>query len=209
MYLRKKNNLLGEQVIWHSHVIKKNAREYLHKHRAMLLWFTGLSGSGKSTIAGVLEEELYSRSISTYLLDGDNIRHGLCYDLGFTNFDRHENLRRVGEVAALMVDAGLVVLASFVSPYCFDRQMVRSMVPVGSFVEIFVDTPLSICKARDPKGLYRMSDDGMIENFVGVHAVYERPVFPEIYLDGRKSVKYLIKQLLEALICRIVVSGGV
>lgn len=121
----------------------------------MVLWFTGLSGSGKSTVAGALEQALHAMGVRTYLLDGDNVRHGLCRDLGFSDDDRRENIRRVGEVAKLMVDAGLVVLTAFISPHRAERQMVRDMLDDGQFVEVFVDTPLAICEARDPKGLYK------------------------------------------------------
>lgn len=147
--------LTDESVFWNFYRIIRKNRECLHKHRAILLWFTGLSGSGKSIVANVLEEELHRRLVSTYVLDGDNIRHGLCRDLNFSIHDRHESIRRIGEVAKLMIDAGLVVLVTCISPYQSDRQMVRDMFSINDFIEVFVDTPLCVCEARDVKGLYR------------------------------------------------------
>ncbi|BFO08344.1 hypothetical protein GGER_08540 [Serratia rubidaea] len=144
-----------ENVVWHPHAVTRADREMRNGHRGVVLWFTGLSGSGKSTVAGALEQALHAMGVRTYLLDGDNVRHGLCRDLGFSDDDRRENIRRVGEVAKLMVDAGLVVLTAFISPHRAERQMVREMLGDGQFVEVFVDTPLAICEARDPKGLYK------------------------------------------------------
>lgn len=141
-----------ENVVWHPHPVTVDDREQLHGHRGVVLWFTGLSGSGKSTVAGALEEALHNVGVSTYLLDGDNVRHGLCSDLGFSDEDRKENIRRVGEVASLMADAGLVVLTAFISPHRAERQMVRERVGNSRFIEVFVDTPLDICEQRDPKG---------------------------------------------------------
>ena len=144
-----------ENVVWHPHAVTRADREARNGHRGAVLWFTGLSGSGKSTVAGALEQALHGLGVSTYLLDGDNVRHGLCRDLGFSDEDRRENIRRVGEVAKLMVDAGLVVLTAFISPHRAERQMVREMLGDDRFIEVFVDTPLAICEARDPKGLYK------------------------------------------------------
>ncbi|TNV17310.1 adenylyl-sulfate kinase [Buttiauxella sp. B2] len=188
-----------ENVVWHAHPVTVGQREKLHQHRGAVLWFTGLSGSGKSTIAGALEEALHKLGVSTYLLDGDNVRHGLCSDLGFSNADRKENIRRVGEVANLMVDAGLVVLTAFISPHRADRQMVRDRVGEGRFIEVFVNTPLSVCEARDPKGLYKKARAGELRNFTGIDSVYEAPENPEIYLDGEQLVTNLIEQLLDLL----------
>jgi adenylylsulfate kinase len=188
-----------ENVVWHAHPVTVEQREKLHQHRGAVLWFTGLSGSGKSTVAGALEEALHQLGVSTYLLDGDNVRHGLCCDLGFSDADRKENIRRVGEVANLMVDAGLVVLTAFISPHRAERQMVRDRVGEGRFIEVFVDTPLSICEARDPKGLYKKARAGELRNFTGIDSVYEAPVNPEIHLDGEQLVTNLIAQLLDLL----------
>ncbi|WP_313110101.1 adenylyl-sulfate kinase [Atlantibacter sp.] len=188
-----------ENVVWHSHLVTREARETLHGHRGVVLWFTGLSGSGKSTLAGALETALHERGVSTYLLDGDNVRHGLCSDLGFSEADRKENIRRVGEVANLMVDAGLVILTAFISPHRAERDMVRQRVGEGRFIEVFVDTPLAVCEARDPKGLYKKARAGELANFTGIDAVYEAPIHPEIHLDGEQLVTNLIAQILDLL----------
>lgn len=171
-----------DNIVWHQHFIDKAARAAQKGHKPALLWFTGLSGSGKSTLAGALEVELMQHGIHTYLLDGDNVRHGLCSDLGFAPSDRQENLRRVGEVARLMVDAGLVVLAAFVSPYQAERDAIRAHFAEGEFVEVFVDTPLAECEQRDPKGLYKKARAGEIKHFTGIDDPYERPQQPEIHL---------------------------
>jgi bifunctional enzyme CysN/CysC len=166
------------------HAVGKADRAAAKQQRPLVLWFTGLSGSGKSTIADIVEKTLHRRGLHTMLLDGDNLRHGLNRDLGFTEADRVENIRRVGEVAKLMLDAGLVVICCFISPYAADRRMVRELVNEGEFVEVFVDTPVEICEARDPKGLYAKARAGKIPNFTGVNAPYERPSAPEMRVDG-------------------------
>lgn len=171
-----------DNIVWHQHFIDKAARSAQKGHKPALLWFTGLSGSGKSTLAGALEAELMQRGIHTYLLDGDNVRHGLCSDLGFATADRQENLRRVGEVAKLMVDAGLVVLAAFVSPYRAERAAIRARLSEGEFIEVFVDTPLSECEQRDPKGLYKKARAGEIKHFTGIDDPYEVPEQADIHL---------------------------
>ncbi|AJZ90950.1 adenylylsulfate kinase [Klebsiella michiganensis] len=188
-----------ENVVWHAHPVTSEQREALHKHRGAVLWFTGLSGSGKSTVAGALEQELHKLGVSTYLLDGDNVRHGLCSDLGFSDEDRKENIRRVGEVAGLMVDAGLVVLSAFISPHRAERQMVRERAGEGRFYEVFVDTPLAICETRDPKGLYKKARAGELKNFTGIDSVYEAPLRAEIHLDGEQLVTNLVAQILDLL----------
>ncbi|URQ60144.1 adenylyl-sulfate kinase [Pantoea alhagi] len=188
-----------ENVVWHAHAVTRADRQQQHGHQGVVLWFTGLSGSGKSTVAGALEQALHQLGVSTYLLDGDNVRHGLCRDLGFSDADRKENIRRVGEVARLMVDAGLVVLTAFISPHRAERQMVREMLGAGEFIEVFVDTPLAICEARDPKGLYKKARAGELRNFTGIDSVYEAPEQPEIHLDGEQLVTKLTAQLLDLL----------
>lgn len=188
-----------ENVVWHPHAVTCVERERLNDHKGAVLWFTGLSGSGKSSIAGALEQALHQRGASTYLLDGDNVRHGLCRDLGFSNQDRRENIRRVGEVAKLMVDAGLVVLTAFISPHRSERQMVREMLDEERFIEVFVDTPLAICEARDPKGLYKKARAGELRNFTGIDVVYEAPARPDVHLDGEQLVTHLTEQLLDVL----------
>ena len=189
-----------DNIVWHQHFIDKAARSAQKGHKPALLWFTGLSGSGKSTLAGSLEAELMQRGIHTYLLDGDNVRHGLCSDLGFATADRQENLRRVGEVAKLMVDAGLVVLAAFVSPYRAERAAIRARLPEGEFIEVFVDTPLSECEQRDPKGLYKKARAGEIKHFTGIDDPYEAPEQADIHLVNHgqgieQGVAILLAQL--------------
>ncbi|MBK0093908.1 adenylyl-sulfate kinase [Erwinia sp. S59] len=188
-----------ENVVWHDHPVTREEREQQHGHQGVVLWFTGLSGSGKSTVAGALEQALHRAGVSTYLLDGDNVRHGLCRDLGFSDDDRKENIWRVGEVAKLMVDAGLVVLTAFISPHRAERQMVRDLLGTGQFIEVFVDTPLAVCEARDPKGLYKKARAGELLNFTGIDSVYEAPDAPEIHLDGEQLVTKLSAQLLDLL----------
>ncbi len=188
-----------KNVVWHAHPVTRDAREQQHGHRGVVLWFTGLSGSGKSTVAGAVEEALHQAGVSSYLLDGDNVRHGLCSDLGFSDADRKENIRRVGEVAKLMVDAGLVVLTAFISPHRAERQMVRDTLDDGQFIEVFVDTPLAICEARDPKGLYKKARAGELRNFTGIDAVYEAPEQADIHLDGEQLVTKLATQVLDLL----------
>lgn len=162
---------------------KRADRNHLHGLAGSLVWLTGLSGAGKSTIAVALEELLHASGVHTYLLDGDNLRQGLNRDLGFTPEDRVENIRRAGEVARLMVDAGLVVIAAFISPYRVDRQMVRERFAPGDFVEVFVDTSLAVCEQRDPKGLYARARRGEVPNFTGISAPYEVPESPELRID--------------------------
>ncbi|HQT59714.1 MAG TPA: sulfate adenylyltransferase subunit CysN [Acidiphilium sp.] len=162
--------------------IDRTAREALNGHRPAILWFTGLSGSGKSTIANALETKLHLLGVHTYLLDGDNVRHGLNRDLGFTDTDRVENIRRVAEVAKLFADAGMIVLVSFISPFRAERNMARELVEPGLFHEVFVDTPIEVCRERDPKGLYRKADAGEIRNFTGIDSPYEPPEAPEFHL---------------------------
>ncbi|GAB7196996.1 MULTISPECIES: adenylyl-sulfate kinase [Dickeya] len=199
------NRPVDANVVWHDHAVAREDRERQHGHRGVVVWFTGLSGSGKSTLAGALEQSLFARGVSTYLLDGDNVRHGLCRDLGFSDDDRRENIRRVGEVARLMVDAGLVVLTAFISPHRAERQMVRELLDQGQFLEVFVDTPLAICEARDPKGLYKKARAGELRNFTGIDAIYEAPEQPELHLDGQQLVTNLVDELLDMLHGRAII----
>ena len=169
-------------IIWHPHRLSREDRASLKKQKPCILWFTGLSGSGKSTIANRVEEMLFEMKKHTYLLDGDNIRSGLNRDLGFSPQDRVENIRRVAEVARLFVDAGIIVLTAFISPYRSERDSVRESVEEGEFIEIFVDTPLEVCESRDPKGLYKKARAGEIPDFTGIDSDYEEPINPEIVL---------------------------
>jgi adenylylsulfate kinase len=173
-----------ENVVWHEHPVDKSIRSFMKKQRPCLLWFTGLSGSGKSTIAGAVESKLAERLQHTYLMDGDNVRHGLCGDLAFSEEDRNENIRRVGEVANLMVDSGLIVLTAFISPFKFNREVVRGMLKEGEFIEVFIDTPISECEKRDPKGLYKKARAGEIKDFTGIDSPYEAPENAEIVIKN-------------------------
>ena len=190
----------SSNVTWHSTKVTKSMRESRNGHKGAVIWLTGLSGAGKSTLAVNLEEELFNLGYHTYTLDGDNVRHGLNGDLGFTPEDREENIRRVGEVANLFADAGTIVITAFISPYRKDRQRVRSLLGDGDFIEIYVECPLEICEERDPKGLYKKARSGEIENFTGISAPYEEPENAEISVDTselsvHKSIQYIVTQL--------------
>ena len=174
-------------IVHHNFNVSKSDREKLHQHKAFLVWFTGLSGSGKSTIANALESRLNSLNVSTYALDGDNIRFGICKDLTFSPKDRTENIRRIAEIANLFVDAGIVTLASFISPYSKDRENVRNIVGAKNYVEVFVNTSLDECKRRDVKGLYKKAIDGEIKNMTGISAPYETPQNPDLEIDTLKE----------------------
>lgn len=182
---------------WHHHLISKNERAAQKLQRPCILWFTGLSGSGKSTIAGALEQKLFELGHHTYLLDGDNVRHGLNKDLGFSDSERVENIRRIGEMSKLFADAGLIVLSAFISPFRSDRRMVRDLVEDGEFVEIHMSTPLSVCEQRDPKGLYKKARQGEIKNFTGIDSAYEAPESPEITLN---TAEYNIEACVDKVI---------
>lgn len=195
-----------ENVVWHQHSIDKVFRSQLKKQKPVVLWFTGLSGAGKSTVAGALETKLAQAGYHTYLLDGDNVRHGLCSDLGFSEQDRRENIRRIGELAKLMADAGLIVLSAFISPHRAERQLVREMLPEGEFLEVFVNTSLDVCEQRDPKGLYKKARAGEITNFTGIDSEYEAPIEPEIDLRaGEKSIDELVEDCLLVLRARQII----
>ena len=173
----------AQNVHWQALEVNKTARAAIKAQRACVLWYTGLSGAGKSTIANLVDKKLHSLSRHTYLLDGDNVRHGLNKDLGFTDVDRVENIRRIGEVAKLMVDAGLIVSTAFISPFRAERMMARALVAEGEFFEIFVDTPLGVAEQRDPKGLYKKARRGNLKNFTGIDSAYEPPESPELRID--------------------------
>ena len=194
----------ASNIEWHDMQIDKQTRAASSGQKPCLLWFTGLSGSGKSTIADRLEQKLFRRGKRTYLLDGDNVRHGLNKDLGFTDEDRVENVRRVAEVGKLMVDAGLIVLASFISPFRSERDMARGLLEEGEFVEIFVDTPLEICESRDPKGLYKKARSGELKNFTGIDSAYETPEAAELVL---KSGETDVDQLADSIIAYLERNG--
>jgi adenylyl-sulfate kinase len=191
------------------HFVNQAMRSALNGHAPLVIWLTGYSGSGKSTLAGALEAALVEEyHAHTYLLDGDNVRTGLNAGLGFSAADRQENIRRIGEVAKLMVDAGLIVITAFISPYRADRDSVRALFPAGSFWEVYVSCPLPVCMQRDPKGLYRKALKGEISDFTGVDSPYEEPLAPEMRVDTEKmSVAECVQQILAQLVAQNIVNG--
>jgi len=190
----------SSNVVWHRSTVSREARAERNGHNSLVLWFTGLSASGKSTLAHAVEDSLHKLGCNTFVLDGDNVRHGLCSDLGFSLEDREENLRRIGEVSKLMVEAGVIVLTAFISPMRKDRERVRSLFPHGDFIEIFCDAGLEVCEQRDPKGLYKRARAGEIAEFTGISSPYEPPVNPEIRCDtGSQEVADNVAQVLGIL----------
>jgi len=194
---------MTDNVVWHHQKVTRADRATPKNQSPCLLWFTGLSGSGKSTIANALDVALYERGYHTFLLDGDNVRHGLNKDLGFSDVDRVENIRRIGEVSKLFTDAGLIVLSAFISPFSSDRRLVRNLFPAGEFVEVFMDTPLKTCEERDPKGLYEKARAGKIKYFTGIDSPYEEPERAEVRLDtSEMSVEQCVDRLIDYLLQR-------
>lgn len=192
---------MSTNLTWHDSVVSKQERSEKKGQKPCVIWFTGLSGSGKSTLANALERVLFERGHHCYLLDGDNVRHGLNGDLGFTDQDRVENIRRIGEAAKLFVDAGLIVMTAFISPFRTERQLARDVVEDNEFIEVHVATSLEICEQRDPKGLYKKARAGDIPNFTGIDSAYEAPENPELVIDaGRDNLETCADQLLNYLI---------
>ncbi len=190
----------NKNIVWHDHHVTKEERAGIKGQKPCILWFTGLSGSGKSTVANAVESRLYEMKKHTYLLDGDNIRMGLNKGLSFSDEDRIENIRRIGEVSKLFVDAGIIVLTAFISPFQKERDAVRSLVGTGEFIEVFIDTPIAICESRDPKGLYQKARKGEIPNFTGISSPYEVPVKPEVHVrTEEKSIDESAEQVIEYL----------
>ena len=190
----------NKNIVWHDHHVSKKERSKIKNQKSCILWFTGLSGSGKSTIANAVESKLLEMKRHTYLLDGDNIRMGLNKGLTFSNEDRVENIRRIGEVSKLFVDAGTIVLTAFISPFQKERDTVRSLVNTDEFIEVFIDTPLEVCESRDPKGLYRKARRGEITNFTGISSPYEKPEKPEIHIINDKiSIEDVTIQIVDHL----------
>jgi adenylylsulfate kinase len=195
-------------VVWHHATVTRARREQLNGHRSAIIWFTGLSGAGKSTLAHAVEEQLHQRGCRTFVLDGDNVRHGLCSNLGFSSQDREENIRRVGEVAKLFMEAGIIVLTAFISPFRADRERVRRLVGNGEFVEIFCDSPLEICESRDVKGLYQKARAGQITEFTGISSPYEIPKNPELVINtGKLNLETSVRHVIEALQQRGILIG--
>jgi adenylylsulfate kinase len=193
-------------IAWHHASVDRAARTEQRGHRSAILWFTGLSGSGKSTLANAVNQALFERGLACYVLDGDNIRHGLCKDLGFSDADREENIRRIGEVSKLFLDAGVVVLTAFVSPFKADRDRARALVEAGDFVEIHCAADLSICEERDTKGLYAKARAGEIKEFTGISSPYEAPEAPELKVDtGSQTLEQSVEQVLAYLIAEGVI----
>ncbi|PLX63023.1 adenylyl-sulfate kinase [Sedimenticola selenatireducens] len=191
---------MDKNVVWHQPTVTRDRRAKNNGHKSVILWFTGLSGAGKSTIAHALEESLHKVGANTYVLDGDNVRHGLCGDLGFSDTDRNENIRRVGEVSKLFIDAGVIALSAFISPFRADRQRSRDLVDEGDFIEIHVKCPLEVCETRDPKGLYKKARAGLIKGYTGISSPYEEPEKPEIVIDtSEKNIDQCVEIIIEYL----------
>lgn len=190
----------SSNVVWHQASIDRAMREQLNGHKSVVLWFTGLSGSGKSTLAHAVEDRLHALGCRTFVLDGDNIRHGLCGDLGFSDEDRVENIRRIGEVSKLFVEAGVISLTAFISPFRSDRDRVRGLMPHGDFIEIYCKASLEVCEDRDPKGLYKKARAGEIKAFTGISSPYEEPLRPELVIDtGELSLEQSAEQVMDLL----------
>ena len=190
----------SSNVVWHNATVTRERREKMNGHSSVILWFTGLSGAGKSSLAHAVEEELHQLGCRTFVFDGDNVRHGLCADLGFSTEDRAENIRRVGEMAKLFIEAGVIALTAFISPFLSDRERVRSLVPHGDFLEIFCHCPLEICEQRDVKGLYKRASEGKIKDFTGISSAYEAPVNPALILEtGTLTIEESVAQVMQLL----------
>jgi adenylylsulfate kinase len=190
-------------VVWHHATVTRARREAQNGHRGAIAWFTGLSGSGKSTLAHAVEESLHQCGCRTFVLDGDNVRHGLCGDLGFSSKDRTENIRRIGEMAKLFMEAGVIVLTAFISPYRADRERVRGMVEHGDFIEIYCDAPIEVCEARDVKGIYKKARAGLIPEFTGISSTYEAPENPELTVNtGGTELEACVQQVIGEMVQR-------
>lgn len=197
----------SSDTVWHHATVTRQRREAQSGHRAVMLWFTGLSGAGKSTLAHAVEEQLHQQGCRTLVLDGDNVRHGLCGDLGFSEADRSENLRRIGESGKLLLEAGVITLAAFISPAQADRQQVRKLLPHGDFLEIYCDCSLEVCESRDVKGLYALARAGEISNFTGVNAPYEAPKGADLVVPtGGEPLENSVERVLALLQSRGIVS---
>lgn len=190
-----------ENTVWHEQHVSKEQRAQLKKQKPCLLWYTGLSGSGKSTVANAVDALLFARGCHSYLLDGDNVRHGLNGDLGFSDEERVENIRRISEVAKLFLDAGLIVSTAFISPFASDRALAKEKIAEGEFIEVYIDTPIAVCEQRDPKGLYKKARAGEIKDFTGIDSDYDVPVAPQIHVKtDQQSIEQCAEQIVNHLI---------
>jgi len=206
--VNQKSTITNENTVWHEPTIRRIDREKLNNHKSVILWFTGLSGSGKSTLAHAIEDTLFAKGIRTYVLDGDNVRRGLCQDLGFSDADRTENIRRVGEISRLLMDAGVLTLTAFISPFSKDRQLVRDLHNKDEFIEIYCNSPLVVCEQRDVKGMYRKARAGEIAAFTGISSPYEAPEKPEIELDtANQTVQDCVNKVVLYLEEQSVIKG--
>ena len=189
-----------KNVVWHHATVTRERRQQQNGHKSVVLWFTGLSGAGKSTLAHAVEEKLHQRNARTFVLDGDNVRHGLCSDLTFNDEDRKENIRRIGETAKLMLESGVIVLSAFISPFREDRRVARKLYPHGEFIEVYCDCSIEVCESRDPKGIYKKARSGEVAHFTGLSSPYEIPEKPEITIKTdelplKESVQQIVRYL--------------
>jgi adenylylsulfate kinase len=196
-----------KNLVWHQATITREARQLQNKHKSAIVWFTGLSGAGKSTLAHAVEDRLYKMGCKTFVLDGDNVRHGLCSDLSFSNKDREENIRRVGEAAKLFLESGVIVLTAFISPFRSDRERVRNLVLHGDFMEVYCKCSLEICESRDVKGMYKKAREGKIPEFTGISSPYEEPYNPELAVEtGSLSIDESVSMVMALLAERGVIN---
>ena len=201
--MSKVNEDGATNVVWHHAAIKREMRESARGHKSVILWFTGLPCSGKSTLSHAVEERLFKKGCSTFVLDGDNVRHGLCSNLSFSAVDRSENIRRIGEVAKLFLEAGVITLTAFISPFRKDRELARSLAPHGDFLEIYCECPLEVCEQRDVKGMYKRARLGEIKDYTGVSSPYEAPIAPDILVDtANDSVDKCAEKVINELLLR-------
>lgn len=199
----------SSNTVWHHATITREHRETQNNHKSVILWFTGLSGAGKSTLAHAVEDQLHKLGCRTFVLDGDNVRHGLCGDLGFSDHDRTENIRRIGHVAKLFLEAGVIVLTAFISPFKSDRQLVRNLVHPDEFLEIFCNAPVEVCEQRDVKGLYQKARQGIIKDFTGISSPYEAPTNPELIVNtGGEPLHACASQVIQLLQSRSIIPNS-
>jgi adenylylsulfate kinase len=201
------NKVTNQHTTWHEPSVYRKDREEMNGHKSVIIWFTGLSGAGKSTVAHALEDRLHKNKIRTFVLDGDNVRRDLCKDLGFSDDDRTENIRRIGEVSKLMMEAGVIVLTAFISPFIKDRQIVRELTAKGEFIEVYCNADLDVCESRDTKGLYKKARTGEVAEFTGISSPYEQPNNPEIVLDtANQSVEDAVESIITYLSARQIIT---